>query len=415
MFHSFHLSRILTLALLLALMLTPALAADREIVYNEVYHFSCEDFAAADNSAAPRGVMLTSVPESDIGTLWLGARQLHSGDTLAAEVLDRLRFEPTCLGDETASLTWLPVFADNLSAEATMLIEIGNGKNQPPVAEDGTLETYRNIPIDGQIVFSDPDDEELALTLSKEPKRGSVSLNPDGSYNYTPEKNKVGKDSFTVLITDSAGNTAEATVKVTIIKPSDKTTFADLDSTDQYVAMWLREEGVYAGQTLSGTLLFQPDQPVTRGEFLVMAMDLLGIEPTDQILSTGFVDEADTPAWMRPYLVTALRAGFITGVDSPEGLCFRHNASITQAEAAVMLRNMLGIEPSGAVTVFSTDDVPAWAMDAVSCLSENGITGLEAVSEPMTMLQTAQLLRQVYRVWTSDQLSTSLLAWAADA
>ncbi len=421
MFHFNHLLRrtFLTLCLLAALSSSAAVsaaAADREIVYNEVYHFACEDFSATDSSAAPRGVLLTSVPDTSVGTIYLGSRQLFPGDAIAASALERLRFEPNCLGDQTAEMSWLPVFAQTLSQENRLLIEIGNGKNQPPAAENSTLQTYRNIPVDGKLIFSDPDDSDLTFTLSKEPKRGAVSINKDGSYIYTPEKNKVGKDNFTVQIADSAGNVAEATVKVTIIKPTDKTTFADLEgSSDQYIAMWLREQGIYAGQTLSGTLLFQPDQPVSRGEFLVMAMDLLDIEPADQLLSTGFVDEAETPNWLRPYLVTALRSGFITGVNSPEGLCFRHDAAITQAEAAVMLQNMLGIQPTGAVTVFSTDEIPAWAVDAVSCLSDSGITGLTALSENLTMRETAHLLYQVYEVWSSDQLSTSLLAWAADA
>lgn len=404
------------LATLTLFTVIPVAAADHKIVFDEVYHFSCEDFSPDDASAAPRGVLLTSVPDTSIGTLYLGSRQLSPGDAISASALDRLRFEPSGSDGNMAEFKWLPVFAQTLSKESSMLIEISNGKNQPPTAEDSTIQTYRNIPIDGQLVFQDPDDEEWSFSLRKEPKYGSVSINRNGSYIYTPKKNKVGKDQFTVQITDRAGNTADATVKVTILKPTDKTTFADLNSgSDQYVAMWLREQGVYAGRTLSGTLLFQPEQKVSRGEFLVMAMDLLDIAPDDTSLSTGFADEAQTPEWLRPYLVTALRSGFISGVDSPEGLCFRPDASITQAEAAVILQNMLGIDSHGTVTVFSSDEIPAWAADAVTCLNEHGITELRALAEPMTMRETAHLLYQVYGLWSSNQLSSSLLAWAADA
>ena len=400
--------------LLLATLLLPAAAADREIVYNDIYCFSCVDFAAEDASAAPRGILLTAVPEPSVGVLRCGGRLLRAGDALSASALEQMQFVPTCAGDITAELRWIPVFSSYPAPEASMLIEIGNGKNLPPTMENSTLETYRNIPIDGQLTFSDPDDAELRFTVTTQPRRGSVSVNRDGSYVYTPEKNKVGKDSFTVQAVDSGGNTAEATVNVTIIKPTDKTAFADLaDDMDQYVAMWLREQGVYAGQTLSGTLLFQPEQTVSRGEFLVMAMHLLDIDPAEEPLRTGFADEAQTPAWMQPYLAAALRAGFITGIQSPEGLCFRPDAAITQAEAAVMLRNMLGLSGTGAVSVFQSDELPAWAVDAVTCLSSHGIQGLSELSEPMTMRQTARLLRQVYTLWSSDQ--PSLLAWAADA
>lgn len=410
---------LLTLALLAAVCLAAtgsAAAADREIVYTDTYRFSQEDFATSDAAAAPRGVLLTGVPEDSVGAVYLGERKLCAGDALPAQVFSQLRFVPSCAGDEVAQLDWIPVFSGRPAGETSLLIAIGNGKNQPPVAENTTLETYRNIPIDGQLKFTDPDDQEFIFTITREPKRGGVSINRDGSYIYTPDKNKVGKDSFTVSIADSAGNTAEATVTVTIAKPTDKTTFADLEGDgDQYLAMWLREQGVYGGQTLSGRLLFQPEQTVSRGEFLAMAMNLLDIEPCAEALSTGFADEDATPVWMRPYLVAALRNGFISGVQSPEGLCFRPDAAVTQAEAAVMLRNMLGLEPDHTVQVFASEEIPAWAMDAVSCLSSYGIEGLSSPGASMTMRETARLLKQVDVLQHSNQLSTSLLAWAADA
>lgn len=417
---SFSLRRRLTLLCMLALLCTllslPAAASEREIVYNENYCFTSEDFATSDAAAAPRGILLTAVPEHSVGAVYIGARQLRAGDALAAADLPSLRFESSCLGDETACLSWIPVFSSAPAPEASLLIHIGDGKNQPPTAENSTLETYRNISIDGKLKFSDPDDSDLAFTVITEPKRGVVSVNRDGSYVYSPDKNKVGKDSFTVQITDSAGNQAEATVHVTIIKPTDKTTFADLSlGSDQYVAMWLKEQGIYTGQTLSGTRLFQPEQPVTRGEFLVMAMDLMDIPPADEALSTGFADEKDTPAWLQPYLVSALRSGFISGAASPEGLCFRHDAAITQAEAAVMLRNMLGLESDGIVSVFAGDEVPVWAAEAVTCLNSHGIDLLTQPGSPVTMQQAAHLLYQLHSLIQSEQLSASLLRWAADA
>lgn len=408
---------LLLLSLFVCTMIAPAsMAANSEIDYDQVYHFSLEDFAAADASAAPRGIILTAVPEETVGAFYYGNRQLCAGDAITAEAFQKLRFEPTCLGDVSADFHWIPVFSTQPAQEMVFRINIGNGKNQPPTAENSTLETYRNISIDGQLKFSDPDDETLSFALIKDPKRGSVSINPDGSYVYTPEKNKVGNDSFTVQMTDSAGNTAEATVKVTIIKPTDKSTFADLaGDNDQYFAMWLREQGIYSGQALSGTLLFQPEQSVSRGEFLVMAMDLLDIPADAENLSTGFADETDTPAWMRPYLVAALRSGFISGVASPDGLCFRHSAAITQAEAAVMLDNMLGLSPTDAVSVFADDEIPAWASDAVACLSSYGIRNLSQPTETMTMRQVATLFYDVHTLIQSEQLSLGLLAWAADA
>jgi VCBS repeat-containing protein len=48
------------------------------------------------------------------------------------------------------------------------------------------------------------------------PQLGSVTFNADGSFNYTPFENVNGTDTFTILVSDVYGNTAEQTVTVTI-------------------------------------------------------------------------------------------------------------------------------------------------------------------------------------------------------
>lgn len=89
-----------------------------------------------------------------------------------------------------------------------------SGTNTAPVCEDGTLETYKNIANTGTLSATDQEDQELTYQLVKEPKRGTVELHTDGSFTYTPDKNKVGKDSFVFTATDPAGNVSnEACVK----------------------------------------------------------------------------------------------------------------------------------------------------------------------------------------------------------
>ena len=50
--------------------------------------------------------------------------------------------------------------------------------------------------------------------------------------------------------------------------------------------------------------------------------------------------------------VSALRAGIISGVNSDDGLVFRPNTALTQAEAAVMLQNVLDLPASSSVASF---------------------------------------------------------------
>ena len=44
-----------------------------------------------------------------------------------------------------------------------------------------------------------------------------------------------------------------------------------------------------------------------------MAMHLLDSAPEEAALTSGFADETDTPQWMRPNIVSALRSGVVSG------------------------------------------------------------------------------------------------------
>ena len=402
-------------ALVLTLCLCiPAFAA--QMAWDEVYCFAPSDFSAS----ALDGIVLTGVPDAQAGTVLLGQRVLRAGDVLAGDVLDRLTLVSGGEGGGEASLTYLPVTDRTVGTEEQMVVQIRSRRNDPPAARDMALETYRDIPITGCFDAQDPEGEALTYTIVNPPKRGGVEVREDGSFVYTPKENKVGKDSFTYTAADPAGNVSgEATVTVQIMKPSDRTTYADMaDDPDQFVALWLREQEVFYGEQISSVTVFGPQTPVTRGEFLVMTMDALGIPADTQGLSTGFADEDATPAWMRPYLVSALRSGIITGVASEDGLVFRPEAQLTQAEAAVMLNNILHLDsPERTTAVFAPaegETVPAWAAEAMYALDRYSLVSLSDPTGLVTRRETARMLYQAANLARGDAYAGSLLAWAAE-
>jgi hypothetical protein len=69
---------------------------------------------------------------------------------------------------------------------------------------------------------SDPDGDALTAILAGEPRQGSVSLQPDGSFTYTTKKKANGADSFTYLARDPGGLDALATVDIQIKKAKKK-------------------------------------------------------------------------------------------------------------------------------------------------------------------------------------------------
>lgn len=383
------------------LLAASAAAADHETLYSSVYCFSADDFRA-DGGAALTGVFVTDVPEAAVGSVRCGSRAIRAGDALSADRLASLTFQPACAGDSDAVIGYLPVTAGGVGAAQTMSIHISSGKNEAPTANDAALQTYKNVANSGALSAADPEGEAIRFDLTAAPKRGTVEIAEDGTFTYTPAKNKVGRDCFKFTATDAAGNVSnEATVTIEILKPTDKQTYADMrGDPDQFAALWMKNTGLLTGERVGGAACFCPDRAVTRGEFLVMLSKLTGMKPDDAEMTSGFADEGETPEWMRPYIVAALRAGVVSGTASDSGVVFRPDADVTAAEAAVMLRNALGLPDAQKASAFPADSaVPAWAESAVAALSEAGIP-LDApnAAQSVTRRGAAKLLYAASRL-----------------
>jgi uncharacterized delta-60 repeat protein len=63
---------------------------------------------------------------------------------------------------------------------------------------------------------SDIDGNPLTATVATGPQHGSVSLNPDGTFTYAPDRDFVGTDSFTYTAGDGGLNSAPTTVTITV-------------------------------------------------------------------------------------------------------------------------------------------------------------------------------------------------------
>lgn len=274
-----------------------------------------------------------------------------------------------------------------------MTISIRKKENLPPVAKSSTLETYKNLENQGVLDACDPEGEALTYTLVKPPKRGTVVIQEDGTFTYTPKKNKVGKDSFTFTVTDPQGAVSEeATVSIEIRKPLDASTYQDV-TTGQFEAMWLKNTGLLVGSTIVGESCFYPDAQVSRGDFLAMAMKLLEIPLDDSLTTSGFADEDTAAQWLLPYLATAMRLGVISGSQRAGQAVFRPNDPITGAEAAVMLENMLLLPADGALQTAAPD----WAAEAVQAMAQAGVS-VSAPGDELTRMEAAKMLYAVSKI-----------------
>jgi VCBS repeat-containing protein len=91
----------------------------------------------------------------------------------------------------------------------------------PPSAVADSYETNEDTPLvvaaPGVLANdSDPDGDPLTATNATDPANGTLALNADGSFTYTPDANFVGTDTFTYTATDGTAASSAATVSVTV-------------------------------------------------------------------------------------------------------------------------------------------------------------------------------------------------------
>ncbi|MBQ6890584.1 MAG: cadherin-like domain-containing protein [Oscillospiraceae bacterium] len=381
--------RIVTFALAALCLVSLALPVSAaQVECDEVYCFGVEDFAQEDEALT--GICITGLPDGDAGAVMLGSRVLRPGDILAADQVNRMTFHPLrTQEDAQAVVEYLPIYEDRVAPETTMTISIRGKQDKAPAVTDQSFETYKNLPREGKLKASDPEGDEMTYTVIRQPKRGEVIIRGDGSFLYTPNKNKVGTDRFVYTATDSAGNVSrEATVTIELKKPTAKEYSDTLGSDCRFEAEWLKNTGLFAGETVNGESCFQPEKPVTRGEYLAMMVKLLQLP-----MEEGYEPEAvqTAPRWLRPYVAAALRSGLLEGVDISQSGYFEGH--ITGCEAAMMAQSVLELKVSAGATLNAEGETLPPEQIALACLAENGITlpGEQA----LTRAQVAQMLYRV--------------------
>uniref|UniRef100_UPI00056A65F6 Ig-like domain-containing protein n=2 Tax=Crocosphaera watsonii TaxID=263511 RepID=UPI00056A65F6 len=106
------------------------------------------------------------------------------------------------------------------STDYTLEFNVSEVTNTDPEAENDSYSVATNQTLDidavAGVLFNDSDADQDSLTAAIEtlPDNGSVTLNPDGSFSYTPDTDFAGIDTFTYTVSD--GNDGSDTAEVSI-------------------------------------------------------------------------------------------------------------------------------------------------------------------------------------------------------
>jgi len=192
------------------------------ITVNPVNDLPTADAGGPYTGIAGFSIQLDGTNSSDIdGTIFSYAWDFGDGSSGSGSSPTHIF---TTVGVFNITLTVIDDSGATSSASTTAVIQAE--PNNPPVAADDAYSTNEdtslNVAAPGALGNdTDLDDDLLKSEPGSLPANGTLNLNPDGSFNYTPHPDFFGTDSFTYRANDGQDNSNLATVTITVIPVND--------------------------------------------------------------------------------------------------------------------------------------------------------------------------------------------------
>ncbi len=122
----------------------------------------------------------------------------------------------------------------------TLTLNVTAPTNGAPTANDDTATTDEDTPVVIHVLANDtdPDNDALSITTHTTTAHGTVTLNADGTFTYTPNENYNGTDEFTYTATDGTLDT-QASVHITINPVNDAPVIDAVTSTPGIGNSWI--------------------------------------------------------------------------------------------------------------------------------------------------------------------------------
>jgi VCBS repeat-containing protein len=238
----------------------------------------------ADNSGNTNAGL--TVKDSNPNLAGVQPESQPNNGTLTLNANGSFTYTPNANFNGTDSFTYKATDSGLDSNTATVSITV-NAVNDPPVAnndsyivnEDNPLtvaaagvltnDTDVDNPNNGNagLTVKDADSTTQGIQPVSAPSHGTLNLNADGSYTYTPANNYHGSDSFTYKATDGTAESNTATVTITVNSVNDKPT-ADAQevTTDEDVAKEITLVGNDVdGDSLTYTIVSEPQHGTLSG------------------------------------------------------------------------------------------------------------------------------------------------------
>jgi len=201
---------------------------DAPVAVNDAYSTN-EDTAGAANAA---GGVLANDSDANGDPLSVSLVSDVSNGSLTLNSDGSFSYTPDANFNGTDSFTYEVSDGNGGTDQAVATITVTPVDDAPVAVDDSYstgFETALTVPAAGVLANdSDIDGDALSIAGVQQPANGTVVLNADGSFTYTPDARFSGLDSFDYELDDGQGGVVTATVDVTVTGPAPSFSIGDI-------------------------------------------------------------------------------------------------------------------------------------------------------------------------------------------
>ncbi|MEZ0356001.1 Ig-like domain-containing protein [Mycobacterium sp. SA01] len=170
-----------------------------------------------------------AVADINMSVGWVpGVGTVVNGLSLLSDFADftlaAMRGDTADMGDEIQDMAvdvvgMIPVIGAPVAATIHRArVPVPTPVNHSPSPVNDSFAVTENTQLTGNVLTNDTDadGDTLSVTVAQAPSHGSLALNSDGSFTYTPAENYYGADTFSYTVADGHGGTAVGTTSITV-------------------------------------------------------------------------------------------------------------------------------------------------------------------------------------------------------
>lgn len=347
------------------------------------------------------GITVLSLPKESEGTLLFDGEKVQPNDRLTRTQINDLSFVPAKDAAQ-AAFTLLPEASD--SVKTTLSLNLYENDNLPPTAESGKISTFKNMPVQGTVTVTDPENDQIMIKVIDGPEKGDIEFS-GASFTYEPFYGMTGADELTFVCVDKQGNySKKSTLSIDIEKERTAISYADMASNpSHYSAVKLNEKGIYTGEKSGDRYFFHPDRQVSRGMFLVNLISAMGLEDgLTACVNTGMQNDGEIDLFLKPYVKLAIDKKILLEKQ------FQADQILTRSEAVVLIDRAVNIPKvkTAALPYKDRTDVPSWALQSYMNLDAYKMLDFyDGLMKPKAALTNDHMADLLWQVWKYEDMT----------